>query len=475
MSGLKLSEFQRLDINYHYYYGSLYSLMERAGASVASTVKAKYGTGNTILVVCGHGNKAGDGLVAARILSEGNDVTVIPLRGKDSIRAHEARTALEKYKGKFADPNDLEREIERAEIIIDAMLGTGISGEPRPPYDTAIEKINASGANKVSIDVPSGFLSSLAIKPNVTVTFHDVKEGMTPENSGEIEIADVGIPHSLYGVSGPGDYIYYPEPKSNSHKGMNGVLGIIGGWTYHGSAAIAAMGALSIGTDLVDVIVPPDKVSIIASYSPEIIVRSFGESILLDSAENINRLIKRYSAMLIGPGLGNDRQIKRLFTKIVQNVRVPCIIDADGIRMLAGEIPLFSGRKFIFTPHEGEFRTLTGMGASERNAVAFAKKSGSIVVLKGREDIITDGHDVFKTSGGNARLTMGGTGDLLAGIIGGLISRGMPAVEASRLATFVEKKTAEELFKEKGYWYSVSDMINKLPFVMKEIKEFTGR
>ncbi len=463
---LKLEDFRRIDINYRYYYGSLSELMTKAGTAVATTLKTKFGVGNRILFVCGTGNKAGDGLVAAEQLRQDNTVTVIFARGVTSLKKSDAKSALEKFGGEVADFSELDRELKKADVVVDALLGTGISGTPRSPYDDIINRINEAKARKISIDVPSGFGTPVGVKPDVTVTFHDLKVGMTPENSGEIEIVDIGIPEDLKDLSGPGDFIYVREPKPDSHKGMNGVLGIIGGWTYHGSAVIASLGALGTGPDLVNIIVPPDKYNLIAAFSPEVVIRPF------ESPERFADELHRFDSLVIGPGLGEDREVRKVLLKLISMIEVPAVIDADAIKLLAGQEELIRRKSLVFTPHSREFQALTGTTPSEENLRKFCQKTGSVVVLKGKTDLICDGKNIYYTSGGNARLTMGGTGDLLAGIIGGFLSKGVGPVEASRLGTYIVKKAASNLFDDKAYWYSIRDLLEEVPYTVKETWEF---
>lgn len=463
---LKIEDFRRMDINYRYYHGDLHELMQKAGEAVASAVAKKFGVGNRILTVCGTGNKAGDGLVAAEKLREDNTVIVIFVKGKTGIGREDAKKALENYKGESAGPEDLEKELNRSDVVIDALLGTGISGEPRSPYDEIISKLNDSRARRVSIDVPSGFGTRIAVKPDITVTFHDLKEGMTPANSGEIEIIDIGIPKEIFTVAGPGDLASMKMPEPGAHKGMNGVLGIIGGWTYHGSAIISALGAMAMGPDLVDIIVPPERYDLLSSFSPEIIVRPF------IGVDRLAESLQRYSALVIGPGLGEDREIRKMLFKLLGSVNIPTVIDADAIRLLSGEEQLFSGKPIVFTPHAKEFEMLTGNQPSEDALRAFCQKTNTVMVLKGQQDLISDGNSVFRTEGGNARLAMGGTGDLLAGVIGGLLSKGLDRAAASRLGTYLVKKAGSDMFGKKAYWYSVSDLVNELPFTVKETWEF---
>lgn len=463
---LRVEDFRRIDINYRYFHGNLGDLMEKAGNAVATTIGTKYGVGNRILVLCGSGNKAGDGLVAAEKLRNDNTVTVILAKGRESIRKAEALSALEKYGGTFSDSEKIERELKKADIVIDALLGTGTAGVPRAPYDGIIKMINESKTRKVSIDLPSGFLSPLAVMPEITVTFHDMKEGMNKENSGEIEVVDIGIPPDTSLLSGPGDFASLRLPKEGSHKGMNGVLGIIGGWTYHGSAIISAMAAMGTGQDLVNLIVPQHRYDLMASFSPELIIRPF------TGLDRLSEDLKRFDALVIGPGIGEDKELKKILLKVIAMLDIPAVIDAEAIKMLKGEDELIMNRELVFTPHALEFEIFTGTTATEENLLEFCQREGVVVVLKGKTDLISDGREVYRTDGGNARLTMGGTGDLLTGVIGGLLAKGMGLVESARLGTFIVKKAASTLFEDKAYWYSVHDLIDEIPYTMKELWEY---
>ncbi|EQD56942.1 sugar kinase, partial [mine drainage metagenome] len=152
------------------------------------------------------------------------------------------------------------------DIVVDALLGTGISGNPRHPYDQAIRQINSCKKTIVSVDVPSGMGNEITIVPQYTVTFSEKKDGMDERNSGKIVVVDIGIPEQVFRFAGPGDLIYYPLPRADSHKGMNGTLAIIGGIEYYGSAVIAAEGASGTGIDLVRIFTSGQNYQIIGSY-----------------------------------------------------------------------------------------------------------------------------------------------------------------------------------------------------------------
>lgn len=458
---MNIKEFRRLDVNYSHFIGDPYVLMENAGKSVAEFCIKTFGNGKKILIIGGSGNKCGDSLVAAEILRKSNSVNVALLRGREGIKAKMALRALNNYHGSIVNKEELPNLMENSDIILDGLLGTGISGEVREPYRSVIDSINRSGKTVVSIDVPSGFPGDLHVTPSYTLTFHAMKDGMDEKNSGKISVVDIGIPADMVYLSGPGDFIYLPIPKKESHKGMNGILGIVGGWTYHGSAVISAFGALATAPDLVNIFAPQDMKNIISGYSAEIITRTF------TGIEDFLQTASRMKCIVIGPGMGISGEKEEIVTKIVQNVHVPVVIDADAIHMMSNHGDLFSSN-MIFTPHAGEFRVLTGKDANRSNLEEFSKKYECVVILKGSTDMIAKDGRVYFTEGGNSRLTMGGTGDLLTGILGGFLSKGIDPVVSSRMATYTEKRAAEMAFQKKSYWYSVSDLIEEIPSAIRE-------
>lgn len=461
-------EAKRDDQNYKYIYGDLYVLMQNAGKSVAEFISSTLGSGKRILFVSGTGNNAGDGFVAAEILRKSNDVRILLIKPKEELKTGDARKAFESYRGEIVSLESLEEESAKADIIVDGIFGIGIKGDPRPPYDGVIDLVNKSGKTVVSIDVPSGIGTKRSIMPQFTVTFTDEKEGMTPENSGKIHIADIGIPDSLKTMAGPGDLVYYSIPEPDSHKGMNGTLAIVGGWTFHGSAVIAALGAEKIGTDLVRVYTTGSNYGIISSYDPSIIVRKAN---LISS--RLYEEIRGNRAVLIGPGLGISPEAANAVKRIVNSTENPMVIDADALKILKDFRHIMDGKNIVITPHREEFRILSGKEPTEENVMEFSSEHGITTLLKGKVDFITDGKRVMYSRGGNARMTMGGTGDLLAGILAGFISRGTDPFRAAAMATFVNKRSAELSFNRKSYWYGISDMIDEIPNVMRRNIEGT--
>lgn len=456
---ISLLDVKRADLNYEHFFGDLFSLMFNAGKALSEAVSDEYGDGNRILVICGSGNNGGDGMVAAELLREKNEVVVCVVKGVESMKTSESRRASRKYSGRVIDIYDLDSEMVKSDIIIDAMFGSGISGEPMEPYKSVINSINNCGRHVVSVDVPSGMDTGVSVKPDTTVTFTDIKVGMNEENSGNIVVKDIGIPEKVFNYNGPGDFVYYRLPKTESHKGMNGMVALVSGWTYHGSAIIAAKGAIKAGADLVRIYASKKNAAVLSSYSPDIIVRD------VDAGDTLNEL-RENDTIVIGPGLGRDQEMAAVIDSL-KSYSGTIVLDAEGLSFLGELKSTCPEASFILTPHKQEFKRISGEEASLEGVVRFARKNTCTVILKGPRDIITDGKLVRYTEGGNARMTMGGTGDLLAGITGAIATREESAFHAACLSSFVNKHAGALAFKQKAFWYDIGDMIEKVPEVMK--------
>lgn len=457
---------KRDDINYVHLYGEATHLMENAAIGIRDAVRKVASPGSRICAVCGTGNNGGDGIAALEKLRGEYEVVAVLLKGKDSLKTPESRWALKNYKGVTEGPDSLEKNLKESDLIIDAIFGIGISGEPREPYASAIRSINSIGKPVISVDIPSGLGTSHQVKSTVTVTFTDVKNGMDKNNSGEIVVHDIGIPEKVARYAGPGDLVYYAEPKAESHKGMNGTLSILGGWEFYGSAVIAGLAALRMATDLVRIYTTSTNYRIIASYSPYLIVRN-----LRSNAEGWLKEASGHGAVLIGPGMGTRQPSKSAMASLIERSTSPLVIDADGIKLVGKSIGIVKGKTVVFTPHHKEFEILSGEKANEENAIAFAKQHSVTVVLKGRTDIVTNGTKTICVEGGNPRMTMGGTGDMLAGLIAACASRGIEPFRSAVMGAYVNKKAGELAYDRKSYWYSIDDMLESIPELMKnEIK-----
>ena len=470
------TEMRVLDRNAQHFGVSILDLMENAGKAVADAALADLAAaGKKVLIVCGTGNNGGDGFVAARHLAGSARVTVLLARPPDQIATEEARTNFKKLKG-IAVLEGLDRSepaMAQSDLLIDALLGIGIEGALREPYATLIQEMNGAGKPILSVDVPSGLGTDLRARPAVTVTMYDSKEGMTPENSGTIRVADIGIPAQVARTIGPGEFVLYPRPRAESHKGQNGSLLIVAGGPFTGAPALVAMGALGMGADLVHIATPALAAQIVAGYSPNFIVHPLvGHRLLNEDVEVILELASKANAIAIGPGLGDSPGTLASVRSLVKSIDLPVVFDADAIRAIGQEPTILAKKRAVATPHAREFTLLTGKALPEpleeraKMVQEAAKLLGITVLLKGHVDIVSDGTRTKFNYTGNAGMTVGGTGDVLCGAVGGLLSKGAAPFDAARIAAFSNGYAGDLAYKEKSYGLTATDVADHLGRVL---------
>jgi len=495
-----------LDKNSEYYRIPALTLMENAGRNTSELIikKIKPPENYKILFICGTGNNGGDGFVAARYLSKKYMIAVFLTGKPEEIKTKISKENYQKLKQYNILPytinhlKKLDKLLNENEIIIDAMLGIGLSGQLREPYRTIVNKINQlKNKTIISIDIPTGLGTDVAIKPKFTITFHDIKKGMNQENSGEIIIADIGIPKKAVEFIGPGELItYYPKPKKESHKGENGRLLVVGGGPYYGAPALSGFAAQRTGVDLVYIATPKKVARAITSYSPllikpirlakeiakkspTLIVKELkNEDILTpDDIETIKILSRKTDALLIGPGLGDNTRTQQAIKNIIQlfkKNKKPMVIDADAIKVVGKNPDIIKNSQTIVTPHSGEFKELTGIKLSndlnerKKHVQQWAKKLGIVIVLKGPIDVISDGNNVKLNDIHNEAMTVGGTGDVLAGIIGALLAKKVEPFNAARIGVFINGAAGNLAFNKKSYGLIATDIIEEIPNILKK-------
>jgi ADP-dependent NAD(P)H-hydrate dehydratase / NAD(P)H-hydrate epimerase len=499
-------EIHVLDINSEFYGVPAIKLMENAGKNVADLINKKLKLKNkNILIFCGTGNNGGDGFVAARYLSEKHNVTVFLTGKPNDIRTNISKKNFEKLKNrkkiKIYNTNDISKIIDlipKNDLILDSMLGIGLSGELRKPYNTIVKQINKT-KNKtiISVDVPTGLGTNNYVKADYTITFHDIKKEMNTKNSGKIIIADIGIPKKAEEYVGPGELkIYYPIPKKESHKGDNGRLLIIGGGPYYGAPALSSFAAQRIGTDLVLIATPKKVAKAITSYSPllikpvklakhlakispTLIIKELNdeEHLVLKDIKIIEKQINKADALLIGPGLGTDKQTRETVEKTIKKFteqKKPIVIDADAIQVVGKKQDLIKNTRTVLTPHTGEFKHLTGVTLTndlkkrKETVQKWAKKLGVTIVLKGPIDIISNKETTKLNDFHNQAMTVGGTGDVLAGLIAGLLSKKVEPFNAVCMGIFINGAAGNLAFKKYSYGLVATDIIEQIPNVLKK-------
>jgi ADP-dependent NAD(P)H-hydrate dehydratase / NAD(P)H-hydrate epimerase len=477
------AEIKVLDRNSDYFGVPTLHLMENAGKGVAEFIRTTLkGTKKNILILCGTGNNGGDGFVAARYLTQYYKVTIF-LAGTEikTEIAQKNYQKLQTYEVKiYSSPRDLDSLLAENDVLIDALLGTGLAGELKEPYLSIVKKINATKKKTiVSVDVPTGFGTTQSITPEYTVTFHDIKEGMNEKNSGKIHVVDIGIPQEAITYVGPGELsVYYPRPEKKSHKGDNGILLVIGGGPYIGAPALCGLAALRTGVDLVYIATPKRSWESVAAFSPNFIVKDLHDDMLTkDDIPTIEDLLRKCTAVVLGPGLGTATETEEAIIPLVRRIiaeKKPLVLDADAIRPVGENLPLIKNSTTVVTPHVGEFKKLTGITLSQDvdiriNAVKeWAEKIGITIFLKGYIDVLSDGTNVKQNKVHNEAMTVGGTGDVLAGIIGALLSKGVQPFEAVRIAAFLNGEAGNEAFRKKSYGLIATDIVDEIPTVLKK-------
>ena len=449
---ISILDAKALDGNAEHLGLSVESLMENAGRELAEIISDRFPDAK-VLFVCGTGNNGGDGFVAARYLS--TDATY--------IKEPKSPLAIKNCKKARIVPYSIDI-ISDYDVIVDCLLGTGVNKPVKGEYAECINAINGSGKTIISCDVPSGLGTGCSVSPDMTVTFHDIKEGMDTSDCGTIVIADIGIPAKAYDIIGPGDMVRYPIPDERSHKGQNGRLLIIGGGPYIGAPAMAALAASRVGADLVHIATPGSSFTEISSFSPTFLMHRLpGDHLTTDSVDELLELSKRCDSVLIGPGLGTDPETMDAVRSFCKGCDRPMVIDADAITAMSGtDIKRIAPT--IYTPHHSEYARLAG----DMEQMDASRRLGAVIVLKGKEDTITDGIKIRTNVTGCAGMTSGGTGDVLAGIISGLLSKGMIAFDAGCLGTYICGKAGEMAFDEYSYGLMATDLIDDIARVISE-------
>jgi len=488
------TEMRALELNAEYFGVSRLQLMENAGHNVALEIASRFKPDKSVAIFCGLGGNGGDGFVAARHLSSKGFKVKVILAGEAKQIAH--KEALENWKAlQFLEESVPIHEVYdsslipevNAEIIIDALLGTGTKGKLRPPILQLVEKINATNAFRVAVDVPTGIdadtgeVLGKAVKANLTITFHKTKKGL--ENAkdyvGELVVKDIGVPKEFENLAGPGDVLFVTKPRPRkSHKGDFGRLLVIGGSeTFSGAPALVALAALRAGVDLTYVAAPAKTAYAISSMSPNLItIKLDGEHLKPSNVPGLRTYIEIANAVVLGPGLGlhtEARKFVRAIVEAVESAGKPLLLDADGLKAFA-EFKRPLNVPLVLTPHAGEYAVLTGEklpeNFNERVAVVqrTAAELAAVVLLKGAVDMISDGKSFKLNFTGNAGMTVGGTGDVLSGVVGAFLAQQIDPFEAAVAGAFVNGAAGDFVFEEKGYHMVSTDLFEWIPHVLND-------
>ena len=460
---------------------SLSTLMDNAAKDVAAEV-AKMKP-RRVLIVCGPGNNGGDGLAMLPHLPDGIGARVLLSGPVEALKTPEARDAASRVDRAnhplevFRTPERFRELAKDADLIVDALLGSGIDGELREPIRTLVRLINAAKRPVLSVDVPTGLGGRFPVRPDTTVTFHDQKTGMTRANSGRILVRDIGIPREAVEEVGPADFTAtYPRNRASSHKGQNGRILVVAGGPYTGAPILCAQAALRTGVDLVRLYTTPRAARAAQTLQPDLIVHESKdeETIVMGDVPPIARLLERVDVLLMGPGMGEAPETRKAIEGILNEAakrKTRVVLDADALSVAGKHPDVVRRLRPICTPHAGEYVELTRTKLpkdSEAAREAARKQAGLLratLLVKGPEDIITDGKRWKLNRIHHPSMTTGGTGDVLAGITAGFYSKRMDAFHAACAAAFVNGEAGRTVAKRQGGSLVATDLIAELPDV----------
>lgn len=483
-------------------------LMEDAGSACADIIRKNYCIGRQtpakVLVICGKGKNGGDGFVIARRLWEyGCLVTVMLVCGEPQAKDAIDNFLLLESAGidviRYNDDLPLHRElINSSDIIVDAVFGTGFSGRLDPDLSRLAKAVNSSGAKKAAVDVPSGAncdsasIEGAVFKADLTIAISAYKpiHIMKPccAVCGKTVIADIGIEDEDFKALDSVACLTYdardikrmlPKRKPVSNKGTYGhALCVCGSMRMTGAACLAVGGALRCGAGLVTAAFPQSAYAGIAPKLTEPLLlpldSNFEGTFSFNALADIFEASKRASAVLLGCGIGFNKDTTRLTLNLIKEIKKPVIIDADGINALSTNIDILREAQapVILTPHPGEMSRLCGKSIAEivANPIAaayeFSREYGVTVALKGANTIVCgcDPTRIYVNPTGNAGLARGGSGDLLAGMTVSLLAQGMKPFEAAVCAVYLHGLCADAVAQKTSMRGMLpSDVLNYLP------------
>jgi ADP-dependent NAD(P)H-hydrate dehydratase / NAD(P)H-hydrate epimerase len=415
------------------------TLMERAARAVADAVLARYPEARTVRAVCGKGANGGDGRIAARMLRDAG------------LDAEEST------------------ELDGADVVIDALFGTGFSGAPRPDAGELILRMNAATTPVVAVDIPSGVDASTgavpgeAVEAELTVTMHGLKVGLAVGpgcfRAGEVVVADIGLEHrrTVHALVGEELLARVPRKRAGDNKYTAGSVLVVGGSRgMSGAAALSARAAFRADAGYVAIAAPEESLPVLETLVLEAVKRRLDE---------VDEAAKRARALALGPGLGRGEAERGLVRRLLLEAELPAVVDADGLDRLE---PFERRAETVLTPHSGELGRLLGEEASWVDAHRLealgraVERFDCVVLLKGPDTLIgAPGEGIWVVGGNVPGLATAGTGDVLTGIVASFLAKGLDARTAAAAGAVAHRRAACLSGKQAGL--VASDVVEALP------------
>jgi ADP-dependent NAD(P)H-hydrate dehydratase / NAD(P)H-hydrate epimerase len=429
--------------------GTTEELMERAGSEAARFALGRFPAARRWTVVCGGGANGGDGRIAARELGRaGRDVRIVDAKAGETD---------------LGDPD----------VIVDALFGTGFAGPPRPDAAALIERINASVAPVLAIDLPSGVdastgeVAGAVVLADSTVTFHGRKLGLAVApgrfHAGDVHVADIGLEpaDTEARLVGPEILRHVPRRGPRDNKYTAGHVLVVGGSPgLTGAPSLTAMAALRADAGYVTLAAPESTLPVFEQRLLEVVKRPLGE--------DLGELAAKASALAIGPGLGRDDDLRALVRRALAEIDLPAVVDADALHELE---PADWPAPRVLTPHEGELARLLGRESREVAAhrLAFAREAADrfdcVVLLKGADTLVAaPGRGVLVVALGLPSLATAGTGDVLTGVVGAFLAKGLEPQLAAAAGAAAQQLASVAAPQRAGL--VASDLIEALPRVL---------
>ena len=437
-----------------------YTLMCQAGQGAFSALREYWPDAARITVICGAGNNGGDGYVVARLAqAAGLAAQVLTLQDPTKL-AGDAATAWHDAVSAGVPVQPFEAALlNDADLLVDAILGTGLQRPVSGDWAQAIQAINAAQAPVLALDIPSGLhadsgaVLGYAVRAAMTVTFIALKQGLLtgdgPDYCGQLWYDDLdtpaaifnGLPHASQHYGGEDAANWLPPRPRSSHKGRHGHVLVMGGdLGMAGAARMAAEAAARCGAGLVSIATRAEHAGLHAAVRPELMFHGIAQD------NDLAALLERASVLAVGPGLGTRDWGRSLFDSALASGK-PLVLDADALNMLAAAP--YRNEHWILTPHPGEAARLLGSTTAKVQADRFAavqalqQRYGGVIVLKGAGSLIADAVDCTLCSAGNPGMGTGGMGDVLSGVIASLLAQGIPPYPAARLAVFLHARAGD--------------------------------
>ncbi|UCQ38203.1 bifunctional ADP-dependent NAD(P)H-hydrate dehydratase/NAD(P)H-hydrate epimerase [Edwardsiella piscicida] len=443
---------------------TLATLMQRAGLAAFNRGRQCYPTSRRWLILCGHGNNGGDGYVIARLArASGLQVTLMAVAGHSPLPP-EAQQARAQWLQCGGSEIAASLPLPAAEVIVDALLGIGLSAAPRGPYDGLITAINAHPAPVLSVDLPSGLnadtgaAAGAVVRADHTQSFICLKPGLLTGLAravvGQLHCDPLGLTPWLAQQDWPLQRLdghclpRWLAPRSPlAHKGDNGRLLLIGGDSGMGGAIrLAGQAALRSGAGLVRVLTRAEHVAPLLAAAPELMVKAL-------SPDTLKEALSWAEVVVVGPGLGQGEWGQRALAALA-SVRKPMLWDADALNLLSGAPSVCEWR--VMTPHPGEAARLLGCGIADvendRPAAvrALQRRYGGVALLKGAGTLIADDARCAIADIGNPGMASGGMGDILSGIIGGLLAQKLTLYDAACAGAVLHGVAADAAARRDG-------------------------